>query len=189
MPKYWPIGLAVLAGAAAMYVGLQTGADDLERWQLAARYTARAGFPFLIATYIGSSLYKLQPGSWSLALVNHRQFFGLGLVTTHSFHLVALINFLYALPEMPPIIGLLPGFAVFAVLYAMALTTNVCMNWKRLHTFGIHLVWLVFTATYLVKITRPDQQAVSGLFAAIAILALLLRIAAWHKTHPDSRAT
>lgn len=191
MPRYWPILLALVAGAAAMFVGLQSSPETIEKWQLASRFTARAGFPFLIVTYVASSLVKLQPSGWTRALMHHRKYFGLGLAVTHTIHLVALVSFLNVLPEAPPIFTLLPGFTVFVVLYAMALTSNkwgyrtLGKNWKRLHSFGIHLIWLVFTVTYVAKIVDPEQQAVGGLFSAIAVLALLLRIAAWRNTHPE----
>jgi len=188
MLKYWPIALAVFAALAATKAGLQTSSDPTDAWQMASRFTAQVGFPFLIIAYSASSLVKLRPSEFTRDLLKRRKYWGLSFAATHSVHLIALLNFLNSLPEWPPILGLLPGFSVYVVIYAMALTSNqwgyrtLGKNWNRLHSFGIHLLWLIFVATYVSKITEPEHIPIAGIYAFVAILALLLRIAAWRKS-------
>lgn len=54
-------------------------------------------------------------------------------------------------------------------------------NWKRLHTFGIHFVWLIFTLAYAKRLVDPATlpEAIYGTFLCLAALAL--RAAAWRK--------
>ncbi len=188
MPKYWPIALAAIVAMVATMAGLQASTDATEAWRMASRFTAQVGFPFLIVTYSASSLAKLWPGEFTRKLLRSRKYWGLSFATTHSVHLIALLNFLNSLPEWPPISGLLPGFLVYVVIYAMALTSNqwgyrtLGKNWKRLHSLGIHILWLIFAATYIGKVTEPEHFPIAGIYTAIAILALLLRIAAWRKS-------
>jgi methionine sulfoxide reductase heme-binding subunit len=56
----WLITLAAaLAALATIALAFRTGADPVEQWRLAARWTARVGFPIFIVVYIASSLRRL----------------------------------------------------------------------------------------------------------------------------------
>jgi hypothetical protein len=56
----WLITLAAaLAALAVIALAFRTGADQVEQWRLAARWTARVGFPIFIIAYVASSLYRL----------------------------------------------------------------------------------------------------------------------------------
>lgn len=187
MPKEWPVILAGLAGLAALYLGLHThiGGGE-EHWTYAARYTARAGFPFLIVTYSASSLVKLWPNETTKNLLRNRKWWGLAFATAHTVHLYALIHVLQENPR--PLSGLIPGAFVYLVLYAMVLTSfpwaykALGKWWKRLHTFGIHLLWVVFVLFSGGKAVRgTDQWPTGALILAIALAALGLRIVAWRK--------
>jgi uncharacterized membrane protein HdeD (DUF308 family) len=59
MLKYWPTWLGLITGIAAVAVGLLVGSDLQESWQLAARYTARASYPFFLITFVASSVLRL----------------------------------------------------------------------------------------------------------------------------------
>lgn len=188
MPRYWPIILAALAGAAVLYAGLQTGANELESWNLAARWTARVGFPFLILAYIASSLVRLWPMALTRALLRERKWIGLAFATTHTFHLYALANVLLTLPEFPGVAGLVPGGLAYLLLYGMALTSfpwaykALGKNWKCLHMAGIHVLWFSFAFAYAAKaLFQPDQRVAGVVLGTIALGALAIRIAAWLK--------
>jgi DMSO/TMAO reductase YedYZ heme-binding membrane subunit len=188
MPKWWPIGLALVVGLAALAVGLHThisGGDD--HWMAASRYTARAGFPFLILTYSASSLARLWPSDLTKSLLRNRKWWGLAFATAHTIHLYALVNFLRAQPESPDYLSLSPAILAYVLLYAMVLTSwrgayrALGKWWKRLHTLGIHYIWLIFAAAYVLKAFEPSQHFVGVGFATIAFAALGLRVAAWRK--------
>lgn len=51
-------------------------------------------------------------------------------------------------------------------------------NWKRLHTAGIHYLWLIFTLTYAIRVVDPETRVEGVIGTALALGALGLRIAA-----------
>ncbi len=194
MRKYWPIGLAVVLASLALLAGLHSSADEVEAWTMASRYTARIGFPFFIIAYVASSLVKIRPSKLTSNFLRERKYFGLAFATTHTFHLYALLTFLAVSPEEVPLVGLLPGFAVYALIYAMALTSNrwgyrtLGRKWKWLHTTGMHVVWLAFALAYASRIGDPDEATAGLALFSIAVIALLIRIAAWRVGHSRRHA-
>lgn len=187
MPKWWPIALAAVVALTAIAVGLHTHIGGDDHWVAASRYTARVGFPFLIVTYSASSLARLWPQDWTKALLRNRKWWGLSFATTHTFHLYALLHVIYSGPTPPDYLTLSPAIAGYVLLYAMAVTSwpwaykALGRWWKRLHTVGIHYLWLIFAAAYLLKVFEPEQRMVGIIFSAVAFGALGLRIAGWHK--------
>ena len=85
--------------------------------------------------------------------------------------------------ETRTLASLIPGGLAYLFIFAMALTSNdaamraLGKNWKRLHTVGIHYIWLIFTLAYAGRIFEPGTR-VEGLIAVpLALAALGLRIA------------
>ena len=195
MKRGWQVLLGVLLGLAALASGLLSGSAPTEGWQLAARWTARAGFPLLILTYSASSLARLWPGPETRALLRERRYWGLGFAACHMIHLVALITFLRLSGTQRPLSTLLGGGLAYLLLIAMALTsTDAAMRrlgtwWKRLHTFGIHWLWFIFAFSYVGRIARPETRMIGLLGGGIAIAALGLRIAARVKTRRSASAS
>lgn len=187
MPKFWPIVLAVAVAIFVMNAGLHTDGEDFERWQLASRWTARAGFPFFIIAFVASSLVVLRSGQISRTLMRNRKWWGLAFASAHTVHLYALLNFIKVSPIEMNLLGLLPGFALYGVIYAMAATSwpwaykALGRNWKRLHKTGMYLIWGVFTAAYIGKTMDPDLRQAGSILLAVALAALALRIMAWRK--------
>ena len=181
----WLITLAAaLAALAVIALAFRTGADQVEQWRLAARWTARVGFPIFIVAYIASSLYRLWPHPGSRALLKRRRWWGLGFAATHMIHLFALITFLRISGETRPLsVYLVAGFG-YVLLYAMALTSTdaaqraLGRNWKRLHTLGIHWLWFIFFVSYFGRTMEPEKMAEGYIGTAVALAALGLRITA-----------
>ena len=159
------------------------GQDPAEQWRLAARWTARVGFPIFILTYSASSLLRLWPGSITRALVRDRRWWGLGFATCHTVHLYALVKYLSLVGEPPALTTVLGGGLAYALLFAMALTSSdaaqraLGRNWKRLHTAGIHWLWAVFVFTYGGRVAAGEEMPYAGICIGIAFAALGLRIA------------
>lgn len=182
--RRWPVLIGLGAGLAALAVGLQAGRDAVEGWQLAARWTARIGFPLFLIAYLGGTLVRLAPAGWSRALAHDRRWWGLGFAACHTVHLIALLTFLRIASESRTLASLVPGGLGYVLLYAMALTSNdaamrgLGRNWKRLHTLGIHYLWLIFTLAYAGRIGEAGTRIEGVIGVALGLTALALRLAA-----------
>ena len=189
MQRRWPLALGLIAGFLALQAGLRSGADIIESWQLAARWTARTGFWLLILTYSASSLYRLWPNPATKALLRDRRWWGLGFAACHTIHLFAFLRLFRVTGESIPVPVLIGGGAAYTLLYLMVLTSSrtamksLGRNWKRLHRLGIHYLWLIFTFTYVSRSFKPEHRTMDLAFSAVALGALGLRIAA--KRKPD----
>lgn len=184
MYRQWPIAFGFIAAALAVMAGLRAGGLDILGWQLAARWTARVGFPIFLAAYLGSTLVRVMPAPWSRALAGDRRSWGLGFAASHTVHLAALVMALRLSPEPRTIASLIPGGIAYVFIFAMAATSNqtamraLGRNWKRLHTAGIHVIWLIFTLAYAKRIPDMETRAIGITMTALALAALALRIAA-----------
>ncbi|WP_088307981.1 hypothetical protein [Novosphingobium sp. B 225] len=187
MTRAWPLALGILLGFGALWAGLHSPVEAVEQWRLAARWTARVGFPLFIITYSASSLGRLWYGDFTRELWRNRRWWGLGFAAAHTVHLYALLTFLKVSGETRPLPLLLVAGTGYALMFAMALTSNAAAmralgrNWRRLHTLGIHWLWGIFTVSYAGRIFEPETMT-TGLIATLFTLgALALRIAAWRK--------
>lgn len=188
----WLIALAAALGAlAAVALALRTGQDGVEQWRLAARWTARVGFPVFLLTYVASSLYRLWPHGGSRALLRRRRWWGLGFAASHTIHLAALVTFFRVSGEAPETATVIGGGFAYLLLFAMAATSNRAAmawlgpNWKRLHTVGIHTLWAVYAFSYTGRLFDPGREAIGAVFAPLAFAALGLRL--WARYRPAQR--
>ncbi len=190
----WPMWLGLALGLAAVATGFTIGANHVEDWGLAARFTARIGFPLLILAYVARPLNQLIRTDWSKALLANRKWVGLGFAMSHTVHLGALVIALNVAGETRPIGVLVGGGLAYAMLYVMAFTSNKAAMkalgvwWKRLHRFGIHYLWLIFTVSYLGRLFNPEQIAQGIAGSTIAISAAAIRFAAWRQKRSSKKA-
>lgn len=187
-PKsHWPLLFGLIVGLTAMLGGMTSGFLPVDGWALAARWTARVGFPLFLLGYSASAMARLWPGGWRRVLLRDRRFWGLGFAACHTVHLFALAVFLKLGEETRTATTLIGGGLAYALLYAMAATsTDAAMrrlgrNWKRLHSAGIHYLWLIFTLSYAGRIIEPDSRITGLIGLSLALGALGLRIAARRK--------
>jgi methionine sulfoxide reductase heme-binding subunit len=194
MAQRWPIMLGLVAGLLALWAGLRAGSDQVESWLLAARWTARVGFPIFIVTYAASSLAKLWPGELTRGLWRNRRWWGLGFAASHTVHLYALVTYNRMAGHDTSLQTLIGGGGAYAILYLMALTSNEAAmralgrNWKRLHTLGIHWLWFIFAFSYFGRVAEGEQMPYAGIVLAVALAALGLRIAVAVKGRRDRAA-
>lgn len=187
MLRRWPITLGLFVSLAAVFAGLHYGSSNSEGWQLAARWTARVGFPIFILTYSASSLGRLWHHPLTRSVWRDRRWWGLGFAVAHTVHLFALITFNREANHQTSVTTLVGGGFGYVLLYAMVLTSDdaamraLGKNWKRLHTLGIHWLWVVFFVSYLGRVFEPKGQMIGVIGTAIALGALGLRVAVWAK--------
>jgi DMSO/TMAO reductase YedYZ heme-binding membrane subunit len=192
MKHRWPLLLGLLAGLAALFAGLHSGSDTVTGWQLAARWTARGGFPIFLLTYSASSLGRLWHGGQTRAIWRDRRWWGLGFAACHTVHLYALVTYNRLADHETSLITLIGGGGAYAMMYLMALTSNAAAmhalgrNWKRLHTLGIHWLWFVFTFSYFGRVAAGHELPWAGIALALALLGLGLRILVWRKARSSA---
>jgi DMSO/TMAO reductase YedYZ heme-binding membrane subunit len=188
MQKSWPRWLGLAVGLAAVLAGLVIGADQVEQWRLAARWTARVGFPFLLLAYVARPLTQLWPSKLAKGLLQRRKYLGLGCALCHTVHLGALITFFVVIDETPDLIAIIGGGWGYLLMFAMALTSNrTAMKamgkwWKRLHWAGIHTLWAIFLVTYAGRLEDADTYLLGVITVSALLLAGTIRILAWIKT-------
>jgi methionine sulfoxide reductase heme-binding subunit len=199
--RYFIILIATVVSMVAIGLPFAPGDGALpsDQWHNAARFTARVGFPIFVLTYSASALVRLWPSGWTRALIQDRRQWGLAFTLTHTVHLIALVTYIVVSGTIrdfldPITLGVAaPGYLV---MYAMALTSNnasmkaMGKNWKKLHSFGIHLLWLNFAGSYALKFFRIDGEPVgaSQVYFPLAVLALVLRIIASRRSKRQSPA-
>jgi len=187
MHHRWPMWLGLALGVGAVAAGFAFGDGLQDQWQHAARYTARVGFPLLILAYIARPLHQLSPSTFSKAALARRRWIGLGFAISHTIHLAALIMALWLAGQPPELVTLIGGGFAYVLLYAMAFTSTAAAQrrlgkwWKRLHSFGIHYLWLIFAQSYLGRAFDPERMWVGVIFGSVAFAAAGLRFAAWVK--------
>ena len=182
-----PIYAAFLLSFLAVGVGILLGGDRVEDAQLAARYTARVAFPIFLVAYCASSIAYLWPNETIRGVMRTRRQWGLGFALAHGIHLVALITYLRISGATPAVLSLAFGGTAYVLIAAMAATSNdasmrrMGIWWKRLHRFGMHWIWLVFTLSYLKRSVDPEAMAQGVALFPFAAAAGLIRLTAWMK--------
>jgi len=195
MERRWPLLLGILAGLGALWLGLQTGTDAADQWGRAARWTARIGLPIFLVAYLASALGRLWPGNLTRTIWQQRRWWGLAFAACHTIHLYALVRAIDASGEVRTIASLIPGGSAYVIIFLMALTSNdaavrmLGRNWKRLHTIGIHYIWLIFTLAYAGRLFDPAKLAEGVYGVTLALSALGLRILAWRAGRKPNVAT
>jgi methionine sulfoxide reductase heme-binding subunit len=185
--RYTPILLGGLLAFLAIWVGHAWGVGAIDQAQLAARYTARAAFPFFLVAYCASSLTTIWPSGTTRALLRTRRQWGLGFALAHFIHLWALVTFYSVSGREVTAQTVAGGGLAYVMIVVMALTSNnwsmhkLGRRWKWLHRFGIHWIWFIFTFSYLGRVIDPAQFSQGAVQFALCLLALGLRITAFRK--------
>lgn len=154
--KGWPLVCLTLA-ACAVLAATRLGGDEQSVRSL-IRITARVGVLMFALTYAASSLARLWPSPGMRWLLQHRRYLGVSFAVLHFTHLAGIITFGVRFPDAyqsdVDTLTRVAGGLGYLLLAAMVATSfdgaqrALGRNWQRLHTTGIHYVWLVFTFNY-----------------------------------------
>lgn len=148
--------------------------------------SARVAFIYFLVVYCARPVRQIMGMVW---LMKHRRTFGLCVSIALSVHFVFVAAYFYLSREsifddMPRLYAL--SVAVVA-LYLMTITSNNASMrilgrwWKRLHTFGLHYLWLSFFIGFLIALLNlPDGSSGQAVllisFLAMQMAGLGLRI-------------
>lgn len=175
-------GIALALAVAAWFLATTPG--EALGWQLAARYTARTSFTLFTIVYLIAPIAAFMP-ELAAGVKSVRRGLGLAFAGAHFVHLGALITYFQVSGDTPKTSTLIGGGLAFVLIGLMAITANDtairtlgAANWRRLHTFALHYVWLIFVVTYAGRVARyPDMPEYVALLA-IALAALAVRVTA-----------
>lgn len=163
--------------------------DAREYIGYALRTTAWLAFCYFILAYIARPLTTVYADGWQRRLgrwaVQNRRYLGLGAAYVHTVHSGYVLVYLLRPDVAIEALTVIFGGGAFLLLWAMALTSNqkgvrlLGPRWKWLHRTGMHYLWFIFAFTLLGGV---GLSFMSSLLFAAAILAALLRFAAWRQT-------
>jgi len=146
------------------------------------RVTARLGFSALLLAYVARPVVQLIGLGRSLLI--HRRYIGLSAAASLTIHFGYVAAYLITSGEPLQWVTAIFAGAAFALMWAMALTSTdlarrrLGSGWKRLHTFGIHYVWLIFMQTFI-GVALESGSRWAEIMAVLGLVALCIRLAAW----------
>ncbi len=183
------LGLISIA-LAVMCIGLVLIASSQDQAaHLVIRWTARTSLILFLLAYIARPACQLLPSPRTKTILAQRKWLGLGFVVSHAFHLAGIIAL--AQPDVGAFVRsqsptILVAVLAYIVLFAMAITSITAVKkkmpsraWKRLHRFGMHLLWIPFASTYGAAVLGSPIFAVP---LALVIAAAVLRFAGWRRS-------
>lgn len=181
--------LTGLGGALAVCVIAWLQADfPAQSWAMATRYTARVSALFFLAAFAANPLATLWRSATTDWLLRERRGLGLGFCAAHVVHLAAVIGRSIT-GEPPSIVAIAGGSIAYVWLAAMALTSTDAavqrigvMRWRRLHGWGMHYLWAIFTISYLGRVMREDVSPGHTVLFTLMVYVMLLRI--YQRLHP-----
>ncbi len=174
----------IIGSSALLLVGsylLMPAQTDVIGYML--RVTARVAFVFLLLAYLARPLVVLAGyGRW---LVRHRRYLGLAMALAHTVHFGYVVAFFVSSGEPLEWVTIVFGGLAFVLMWLMAATSNSAAarrlgrNWKRLHTFGLHYLWLIFMQSFVGRVFVDDPDMIYLLLSIAGMAALTLRAAAY----------
>ena len=179
----WPIFGVCIGLLLGGYLIMPEYAQAADASGYMLRVTARIAFAFLLLAYVARPLVQLF--GVGRGLVRHRRYLGLSMAIAHTVHFYYVAE-LIIVHDMPvePITYIFGGLA-FVLMWLMAATSNdaamrtLGRNWKRLHTFGLHYLWIIFMQSFVPRAFMPELNWLYLLISVAGFAALGLRIWAY----------
>ena len=176
--------IGLLAGTIAVAGGGRAGALGL-----AIRVTARTSFALFLAAFTASATHRLWPGRFTRWQRRNRRYLGVAFAASHLIHAAAIAALASLHPaafhERVASMSRIPGLVAYGLLVAMAVTSFDrtaawigARAWKVLHTVGALYLWGAFVNAFVVRALRMPAYWPA---VAIAVAAMVLRIAAWRR--------
>jgi len=179
------VGATALTGIiAAAYLAI-AGLDD-ESLRLALRVSGRVAFAVLLAVFAARPLQQLLKARWTAKMLRNRRLLGVAFAGIHTAHLGLILVRISQVPDLEfNFADNLPGMAVYAVIYAMVITSFDAparaigrTPWKILHKLGLFYLVAAFLQSQLPKSIDQLEMA-NGLLILLAAAALVIRVTAF----------
>lgn len=187
--------LSLLGCAIAAMVGYGWNIDGL---QAITRYTGRMGLAWFSLLFVLSPWHALAPSSVSRLALRARRDLGLAFGLHHSVHLVLLLSYVHASGAALNASRAGGGAFAYLLLFLMMATSNNAAarklgraNWRRLHRFGLWVLWIVFLLTYVGRIQRALGEGAQVrseyvMFASLLVSLAFVRVLAFFSRHPSA---
>jgi hypothetical protein len=153
------------------------------------RLSARTSLLLFVLAFVASSLARLRPSPRTKWLLRSRRYVGLSFAVSHGLHGLAIAWLASTVPRSLAALGpisLIGGVVGYVFVLAMAATsfdrTTAWLGlrwWRRLHTTGMYVLWIVFFASYAP--TAAAGMPLGILLSAILLAALAVRFLAHRK--------
>jgi hypothetical protein len=178
--------LAAVIAAASVVIVLAGGASA-EAIRRAIRFTARTSFVLFTSAFTASAVHRLWPGAFTRWQRRNRRYLGVGFAASHAIHAAAIATLAALQPAafaaQTRDMATAPGLVAYGFIAAMTATsfdrTAAWLGrrwWRVLHTVGALYIWGAFAQAFVPRALRAPAY---WLPAALAIGALVVRIAAW----------
>lgn len=177
----------LLTGALSLLI---VASDEFseESFGFVLRWGARVALLIYLAVFIARPMRQLSNHPLGRSLVKNRRFIGIGFAAVMTVHLVFLLW------HNGPTINL-PGFITYAMIYLMLVTSFDSptawlgpKRWRLLHKAGIYWLAIPFSVSMFGGLLDTGG-AVYAMFAALIVLALAVRVAAFMQTRRKRLAT
>lgn len=147
------------------------------------RSTAKFSFVLFMLAFVASALRYSIKNTFTKWLLANRRYIGVSFAVSHFIHLGVLIlmtlHIDFNVFEDRGFVRTAVGATAYAFIAIMTITSfnntrNLfgANNWKRIHTIGGYLLWVIFAKSYVLEMTNPIRIA----FAIVAVSVLLLRV-------------
>lgn len=148
---------------------------------LMLRISARIALLIYLAVFIARPLRQLTANAASKWLLTNRRYLGITFASIMTAHLILLIT----LNGIKPVI---PGIVAFILVYLMLVTSFDKpaaalgpRRWRILHKSGLYFIGAIFSITVVSNVRAAPADSVYLAMAALMLIALGIRIAAWAK--------
>lgn len=175
--RVWWLGALALGLMAAAYLPSLPGVDGV---RLLIRATARSSLLFFLLAYTAQAAVVTWPGAWSSWQRRHRRQWGWLFVASHTIHAAGIVALALMAPDLfhtlAPLGNRLTGGIAYVFIWAMGLTSFDRSArwlgpvwWARLHTWGLHYIWLSFLVANGKRIAAQPLYAVPTLLLLAAL--------------------
>jgi methionine sulfoxide reductase heme-binding subunit len=189
---FWGL-VAAISGVNCLSLA-RTDFGSYQSTQAAIVRTMFYALPCLLAAFLASSLVRLWPSGATRWLLANRRYVGLSFSAGMLWHLSIVSYFLSKFGNHLALRDLSLDVVGLALLGAMTITSFspfrsliTPVNWRRLHTTGIYILWFLPTFFFLEDFIE-DQAPLYGVAAAAMLSALGARAAGWLKARRSQLA-